>query len=197
MPSKPTPRLTLVSKSPQRADLLRRAGYAFDIVSPAYHEPEHCPPSLTPARFAQALAYYKAASVADRLADRLLLGADTLVVADGQLFGKPADRDDARRMLRILTRTPQQVITGVALLAPERNWRVIADEVTHVCMRPIDDEELERYLDSGGWRDKAGAYGIQAGADAFVERIDGSFSNVIGLPMELLARLIEQFQHGS
>jgi septum formation protein len=186
-------RLTLVSNSPQRANLLREAGYDFDIVSPAYGEPTRRPGHLTPAQFAQSLAFFKAASVADRYPDRLLLGADTIVVADGQIFGKPADRDDARRMLSILTRVPQQVITGVALLAPARDKRVIADDVTVVYMRPMTDAELESYLDSEAWRDKAGAYGLQAGADAFIDRIEGSYSNVIGLPMELLARLLKQF----
>jgi len=185
--------LTLVSNSPQRIELLRQAGYRFDVVRPRLHEPEEKPQRLSAAQHAQALAYFKARSVADQLHDRLLLGADTVVAVGGQVLGKPAGRDDARRMLRLLTRTPHEVITGVALLAPALDRRVIADEVTRVTMRPLSDEELETYLDGGAWRDKAGAYGLQAGADAFVDRIDGSYSNVIGLPLELLARLLKQF----
>jgi septum formation protein len=96
-------------------------------------------------------------------------------------------------MVSILTRRPHQVITGIALLAPALDRRIIADDVTTVYMRPIPEAELEAYLDSNAWQGKAGAYGLQAGADAFVERIEGSFSNVIGLPMELLSRLLKQF----
>ncbi|MCG3179157.1 MAG: Septum formation protein Maf [Phycisphaerae bacterium] len=185
--------LTLVSNSPQRAMLLRQAGYRFEVVPPALHEPEARSPKLTPAEHAQALAYFKARSVADRYPDRLLLGADTIVAVGDEVLGKPAGRDDARRMLRLITSAPHRVITGVALLAPMQGHRVIADAVTEVFMRPLADGEMEAYLDSGAWQDKAGAYGLQAGADAFVQRIDGSTSNVIGLPMELLERLLGQF----
>jgi len=186
--------LTLVSASPQRAQLLRDAGYRFEVVRPRLHEPEEKSRKITPAEHAQALAYFKARSVADQFPERLLLGADTIVAVGEQTLGKPADRDEARRMLELITRTPHQVITGVALLAPRQDHRVIADEVTRVTMRPLVDEELERYLDGGGWVGKAGAYGLGAGGDAFVERIDGSHSNVIGLPLELLARLLAQFE---
>lgn len=186
-------RLTLVSNSPQRQQLLREAGYTFQTVPPAFDEPQPMDAHLPAAQCAQSLAYYKAASVADRLRDHLLLGADTIVVVGDQILGKPTDRDDARRMLQRLARQPHDVITGVALLAPGCDYRVIADDVTHVYMRPIDDAQLEAYLETNAWQDKAGGYGLQAGADAFVERIDGSYSNVIGLPLELLARLLTQF----
>jgi septum formation protein len=185
--------LTLVSSSPQRAQLLRDEGYEFEVVSPALDEPSEKSPRLTPAQHAQALAYYKAASVAEKYPNSLLLGADTIVVANGKIFGKPADADDARRILSILTTTPHEVITGVALLAPADVHRVIADEVTRITMRPMEAAQLDAYLASGVWRGKAGGYGLQAGGDEFVESIDGSYSNVIGLPMELLGRLLDQF----
>jgi len=186
--------LTLVSNSPQRAQLLREAGYRFDVVSPKLPEPEEKPAKLTAAQHAQAQAYFKARSVAEKYPDRLLLGADTLVAAEDKVFGKPADRDDARRMLDVLTHTPHQVTTGIALLAPALDRRVIAHAVTQVTMRPMSDEQMAAYLDTDAWREKAGAYGLQAGADAFVESIDGSYSNVIGLPLELLGRLLRQFE---
>ena len=192
-PSDLMDKLVLVSHSPQRVELLRKAGYRFDIVEPAFEEPRHKPPHLTPAQHAQAMAFFKAASVAEQHPDQLLLGADTVISAGADLFGKPVDRADARRMVSILTRRPHQVITGLALLAPALDRRIIADDVTTVYMKPMADAELETYLDSNAWQGKAGAYGLQAGADAFVERIEGSFSNVIGLPMELLSRLLKQF----
>ena len=192
-PSDLMDKLVLVSHSPQRVELLRKAGYRFDIVEPAFEEPRHKPPHLTPAQHVQAMAFFKAASVAEQHPDQLLLGADTVISAGADLFGKPVDRADARRMVSILTRRPHQVITGLALLAPALDRRIIADDVTTVYMKPMADAELETYLDSNAWQGKAGAYGLQAGADAFVERIEGSFSNVIGLPMELLSRLLKQF----
>ncbi|MDD4889728.1 MAG: Maf family protein, partial [Phycisphaerae bacterium] len=130
-------RLVLVSQSPQRSQLLREAGYTFETVTPAFEGPEGQPLHQAPAQHAQALAYFKAASVADRFPDRLLLGADTVVAAGGEMFGKAADRDDARRILRVLTSRPHEVITGVALLAPALDRRVIADAVTRVTMRPM------------------------------------------------------------
>jgi len=183
--------LTLVSNSPQRAKLLREAGYRFQVVPPRLNEPQDISANRSAAQHAQALAYYKARSVADELPDRLLLGADTIVAVGDEILGKPAGRDDARRMLRRLTTTPHCVITGIALLAPALDRRLIADEVTHVTMTLVTDRQLESYLDSGAWQNKAGGYGLQAGGDAFVDHIDGSYSNVIGLPMELLARLIQ------
>ncbi len=186
--------LTLVSSSPQRRNLLREAGYRFRIIEPRLHEPDDRDksPNLTPAQHAQALAYFKARSVADENPDCLLLGADTVIAVGNDVFGKARDRDDAARILRVLTTTPHQVITGVALLHPAGDRRLIAHAATRMVMRPMSDEQLEGYLDSGAWEGKAGAYGLQAGGDAFVERIEGSYSNVIGLPMELLARLLQR-----
>lgn len=186
--------LTLVSSSPQRSMLLREGGYDFQVVPPRLHEPDEKSPALTPAQHAQALAYFKARSVADQYPDRLLLGADTVVAVGNDLYGKPADRDDAAAILRVLTSTPHHVITGIALLHPASDRRLIADAVTRVIMRPMSDVALGKYLDSGAWQGKAGAYGLQAGGDAFVESLEGSYSNVIGLPMELLARLLTRIE---
>ncbi len=186
--------LTLVSTSPQREQLLREAGYRFAIAPPRLHEPQAQREHSTPAQLAEALAFFKVSSVADELPDRLLLGADTVVATGTAIFGKPADRDDARRMLRTLTSTPHQVITGVALLAPAIHHRLIAHAVTELVMQPMSPAQLEAYLDTGVWQGKAGGYGLQTGGDPLVTRIDGSFSNVIGLPLELLARMLEQFK---
>ncbi|MFP3937381.1 MAG: Maf family protein [Phycisphaerae bacterium] len=180
--------LVLASSSPRRKQLLQEAGIAFEAVSPPVAEPVDACERLSPARLAEALAYFKARSVAEDRPDALILGADTVVSVSGELLGKPADADDARRMLGMLSGTRQSVITGVALLGAER--RCIASETTYVTMREISDHELEQYLTSGEWRGKAGAYAIQETADRFVTSVEGSFSNVVGLPVELVSRLL-------
>ncbi len=180
--------LVLASSSPRRKELLKEAGIAFEPVDPPVAEPVHLGGEVSPARRAEALAYFKARAVADHHPGSLVLGADTVVSVDGRLLGKPADADDARRMLRVLSGTRQAVITGVALLGAGR--RSIASETTFVTMRDISEEELEDYIASGEWEGKAGAYAIQETADRFVTGLEGSFSNVVGLPMELVCRLL-------
>lgn len=185
--------IILASQSPRRAELLRGAGIAFESVSPRYDEPHSHDWHMTPADFAEAASYFKARSVAADYPDRLILGADTVVALDGEVFGKPIDREDARRILERLAGTVQEVITGVTLHEPSSGRRLIMHDVTRVTMRPMEEGELEAYLDSGQWAGKAGAYGIQDADDAFVECTEGSFSNVVGLPLELLERMMTHF----
>ncbi|MEK7732222.1 MAG: Maf family protein, partial [Planctomycetota bacterium] len=132
-------------------------------------------------------------SVAGLAGDGWVLAADTIAALGGRVFGKPADRDDARRILKSLSGTTHQVITGVTLLDASSGVRLIRHDSTNVIMRRLTDSEIEDYLDSGAWEGKAGAYGIQDKGDAFVERIEGSFTNVVGLPMELVARMLDEF----
>jgi len=184
-----TTRLVLASSSPRRQQLLRAAGVVFDVIAPPLPEPEDVVQHLPPARQAEALAYFKARAVADLHGKRRVLGADTIVAADGEVLGKPADRRDAERMLRRLSGTRHAVITGVALLLPGgRRW--IGSATTYVTMRPMTDAEIDGYLASGEWAGKAGAYAIQETADRFVVGLEGSFSNVVGLPVELVERLL-------
>ena len=187
----PTSRLILASGSPRRRQLLTEAGIAFEAVQPSIAEPDEHLRDLAPAAQAEALAYFKARAVADKHPGALVLGADTLVAAGRTVIGKPADADDARRMLRSLSGTRHAVITGVALIHLD-GQRTIASELTWVTMRPMSDEDIEDYIASGEWVDKAGAYAIQETAERFVESLEGSFSNVVGLPMELLRRMLAQ-----
>jgi septum formation protein len=180
--------LVLASSSPRRKQLLDEAGLGYEVVPPPLAEPVHLGEGLPPARRAEALAYFKARAVADVRPEALVLGADTVVAVGGEVVGKPADAADARRILRLLSGTRQAVITGVALLGPGR--RSIASETTYVTMRDMGDDELEAYIASGEWEGKAGAYAIQETADRFVTKLEGSFSNVVGLPMELVSRLL-------
>ncbi|MCK4658603.1 MAG: septum formation protein Maf [Phycisphaerae bacterium] len=181
--------LVLASASPRRAQLLREAGYAFTVVEPPIPEPETLPKSVTAAQAAEALSYFKACAVADIVRGGWILAADTIVAHGDEMFGKPADQADARRILTRLMNTTHQVITGVTLLDTAGRHRIISHDVTRVTMRRLTSDELDEYLAGGAWEGKAGAYGIQDHHDPFVESIEGSFSNVVGLPMELLCRM--------
>lgn len=182
--------LILASASPRRAQLLREAGYAMRIIEPPIAEPRAPRPGVSPAAEAEALSYFKARAVAAVLRSGLVLAADTLVAHGDETFGKPIDEADARRILGRLMNTVHQVVTGVTLLDAADGRRMMAHDVTHVSMRGLSPEELEAYLAGGGWRGKAGAYGIQDRDDPFVQSVRGSFSNVVGLPLELLARML-------
>jgi len=198
MPTRNQPEpLILASTSPRRARLLREAGYRFDTAAPSFEEPDDGHQDVGPAAHAEALAYFKAMSVADRHPGAVILAADTITVFGNEVYGKPADRDDARRILQCLSNSTHEVMTGVALLRGVTPLRLIRHDVTTVRVRPLSDEMLEAYLDTGQWRGKAGAYGIQDQDDPFVERIEGSFSNVVGLPLELVAEMFREWMQMS
>ncbi len=181
--------LILASSSPRRAELLREMGLRFEVRTPTVCEPEPRSPGQIPQHWAEALSYFKARSVAKDLRDGFVLGADTIVSLGDEIIGKPADLDDARRILNALVGTTHDVITGVTLLNVETGARLIRHETTAVTMKPMFEDTLERYLESGLWKGKAGAYGIQDSSDANIERLEGSYSNVVGLPIELVEQL--------
>ena len=180
----------LASSSPRRRELLREAGYHFEIVEPPVEEPADLG-LLCPREHAQAVAEFKACSVSAGRPDVAVLGADTVVAALGRILGKPADADEARWMLRTLSHNRHSVITGVVLLGPGGR-QVVAAEKTFVTMRPMTEQEIDGYIASGEWCGKAGAYAIQETADRFITAVEGSFTNVVGLPMELTARLLSE-----
>lgn len=184
-------RIILASNSPRRQSLLRERGYRFEIMSPPIVEPEPCSPGQIPAHWAEALSYFKARSVAVGLDSGYVLAADTIVTHGGDIFGKPADAEDARNILARLSGTTHQVITGVTLLdvAGKRRW--IRHECTEVTMRALTEEQVDAYIQSCLWEGKAGAYGIQDRSDANIERLSGSYTNVVGLPMELVESMLE------
>ena len=154
-------------------------------------EPALKPRAAPPQVWAEAMAYFKARAVAAIAADAWILGADTIVVCGGEILGKPRDLEGARRMLELQAGRETEVITGVALtaLGAGRN-RIIQHAVTKVWMLDAR-EEREAYLRGGEWSGKAGAYGIQDTGDRLVERIEGSFTNVVGLPLALVRRMLE------
>lgn len=186
-------RLVLASASPRRERLLREYGYEVEVIAPPLNEPAESMHTLPPARQAEALSYFKARSVSPVAGDAWILAGDTIVSLDDQVFGKPVDRNDARRILTALAGTTHHVITGVTLLDAATNRRSIRSDTTAVSMRSMTEEEIENYLDTGAWAGKAGAFGIQDHGDAFVTRIDGSFTNVVGFPMELVGKMLQEW----
>jgi septum formation protein len=175
---------------------MRQAGLVCRVVDPPIHEPDDIDDQLTPAGHAEALAYFKASSVQRLHADRAILGADTIVSVGSEILGKASGPEQAAEMLGKLSGTQHEVITGVALLGPG-HWRMIVAEITHVTMRTIAPAEIDGYVDSGEWEGKAGSYAIQETGDRFVVNVEGSFSNIVGLPMELVARMLDTFKQRS
>lgn len=182
--------LILASASPRRRSLLQEHGYDPRIIPPNVSEPQQLSAATTPTQLAEALSFFKAKSIADHEEVGVVLGADTVVSAAGRVFGKPDDRDDAQVIIKALAGTTHDVITGVTLIDAATHERIIRHDTTAVTMRPMDEAEITAYLDTGAWRGKAGAYGIQDHGDAFVTAIVGSFTNVVGLPMELVTELL-------
>jgi septum formation protein len=174
-------RIILASASPRRVELLASAGIEFDI-HPG-DVPEEALPGEAPEDHVVRLAREKALNVASRVEGRFFIGADTVVVCAGEIMGKPKDSADAERMLRKLSGASHQVITGFALYDRERNDVLSGAVTTDVCFKQLRDEEIHAYIATGCPFDKAGAYAIQGGAAHMVKRIDGSYTNVVGLPL--------------
>ena len=173
--------IILASQSPRRSEILRNAGLPFEVRRASVDESvqPHEPPEKYVKRIAQAKAMAVKAGPAE-----IVLGADTVVVIDGQIMGKPKDPDDALRMLVALRGRKHEVLTGVCL---RHGKRLIVDwAMTNVWMGPVSKEEIAEYISTGEPMDKAGAYAIQGLASKFIQRIDGSYTNVVGLPVELV-----------
>jgi septum formation protein len=180
--------LILASESPRRRELLSSLGLVFEVVPSNGNEPP-AGPSETPAAYALRLAEQKAREVAARFPGRAVLGADTVVAVQGELLGKPRDPADAKRMLALLAGRSHEVVTGCCLILPDGSAQHLA-ESTAVTMRPASQAELLAYAATGEPADKAGAYAIQGLGGFLVERIQGSASNVVGLPLSRVSRLL-------
>jgi septum formation protein len=177
------PTLVLASASPRRAELLRAVGVPF-VLRPIDVD-ESVLPAEAPAPYVERLARAKATARVGP--DELVIGADTTVVVDDMIVGKPSDADDARRMLRLLSGRTHTVLTGVAVATTASVASGVAR--TDVTFAALPDAWIDRYVATGAPLDKAGGYGMQDGAALFVARIDGSPSNVIGLPLHLVSEL--------
>lgn len=185
--------LILASGSPRRSELMTAAGYQFSVVTPADGAEDQPRPGEQAAAVVERLAYQKAADVAARLDNALVIAADTLGVLGDLLLGKPADADDARRMLELLSGRRHQVMTGVCLWDVASRRIVIESVTTELEMKVIDDSSIKKHIHSLRWQGKAGGFGFQDGND-WLRIVKGSESNVVGLPMERLAELICGFE---
>ena len=174
-------RIILASASPRRMELLASAGIDFDVF--AGNAPEDILPGEEPLDHVLRLARDKALEVAARSDGRFFIGADTIVLCDGEIMGKPKDAADAERMLRKLSGVSHAVITGFAVYDKARDGLLSDAATTRVYFKHLRDEEIRDYIATGCPFDKAGAYAIQGGAAHMVERIEGSYTNVVGLPL--------------
>jgi septum formation protein len=189
-------RLILASASPRRQELLARLGLPFEVWPSGLEET--LVPGVPASSLVTALARAKAREVADRLRaaggePAVILGADTLVVLDGRPLGKPASPEDARGMLRALRGRPHQVVTAVALSEVPGDREAVEAVTSDVVMRPYSDAEIEAYVATGEPDDKAGAYAVQGVGGHLVARVDGCYTNVVGLPLGTTARLLRGF----
>jgi septum formation protein len=185
----PAAPLLLASRSPQRRAILEQLGIPFDVVEPRYEEVT--PPA--PADATQVVrehAQGKARSVAEDAGDRPVLGVDTEVVLQGQIFGKPADATEAEQMLEELSGKTHVVMSGLCLLTP--GWEVVEHEGTRVTFRELTPRDLASYVATGEWEGRAGAYAIQGRGGALVRSIEGDYLNVVGLPASCLVRLLAE-----
>jgi septum formation protein len=184
----PAPPLLLASTSPQRRAILHQLGIPFDVVAPRYVE--HDPPDADPGQLVREHALGKARSVAADADDRPVLGVDTTVALDGRIYAKPADAGDAERMLEELSGRTHAVVSGLALVTP--GWEYVEDEATLVTFRALTPRDLANYVASGEWHGRAGGYAIQGLGAGLVERVEGDYLNVVGLPASLLVRLLAE-----
>jgi len=186
--------IVLASASPRRRELLKKIVDDFRVIPSCIDEDKIREPD--PVKFALEAAILKARDIGERHPSSLVIAADTIVCLGNRIIGKPRDREDARRTLGALSGTRHRVITAVALFKKDEGKLRSGYEESFVRFRRLDASAIETYLDSGDPLDKAGSYAIQEVNDAFVESLEGDYDNVVGLPVQLLRRLLEQFPEG-
>jgi septum formation protein len=184
------PQIILASASPRREQLLREMGLRFLVVRP--DDIEELSGGAAPDTVAMQNAQRKARAIAGRHPDALVIGADTVVVLDRKIFGKPREHAEARHMLGQLAGQRHEVITGVCLIHRALDTELLFADTTRVWMRPLSSTDVSNYLAKVNPLDKAGAYAIQEHGEGIIERIDGSYSNVVGLPVERLRATLER-----
>lgn len=181
-------KLVLASSSPRRAEILKKAEIDFEVICPKNIDENNI--STDPVLHVIELSRKKAESVVEKSKNRLILGADTIVVLRGEILGKPKDKEDAFRILKKLSGKEHTVYTGVTLLDEKDGRALSAYQLTKVKFNQLRDEEIKDYIETGEPLDKAGAYGIQGMGNFLVEKIEGDLDNVIGLPMRKLKELL-------
>jgi septum formation protein len=186
-------RIVLASSSPRRAELLRAAGIPFDAIAVDVDETRLR--AEDPRAYVQRLARAKAAAAAAHPGDRIIVGADTTVILGNDVFGKPADDRDAARMLERLSGQCHEVLTGLALR--RGSVELVTIESTKVWFAPLDATEIQWYVGTREPHDKAGAYAVQGLGSRFIVRVDGSYTNVVGLPVATVYRLLNELERRS
>jgi septum formation protein len=189
MSAPPAPPLLLASTSPQRRAILEQLGLPFDVVAPSYEEAV-AESGTNPAELVREHAAGKARSVADGAGERPVLGVDTVVHLAGRIFGKPATTDEAAEMLDALAGRTHEVVSGLALVTP--GWELVERDVTLVRFRVLTPRDVGFYVAAGEWEGRAGGYAIQGLGASLVERIEGDYLNVVGLPAALLVRILAE-----
>jgi len=184
----PAALLLLASTSPQRRAILTQLGIPFDVVAPRYEE--HDPPEADATELVCGHARGKAESVVAEADGRPVLGVDTTVVLGGRIFAKPADAGGAERMLEALAGRTHAVVSGLCLITP--GWEVVEAAATLVTFRSLTPRDVGLYVASGEWEGRAGRYAIQGLGATLVERIEGDYLNIVGLPGALLVRLLSE-----
>jgi septum formation protein len=187
------PKLILASRSPRRQELLSQAGYSFEVCPPQQAAESGLPGGETPSALVARLAREKAAEVARTISAGLILACDTVAVCEGEILGKPADEDRAREMLQALSGRRHRVLSGVCLWRVPDGRTLVRVAETTLRMDRLTAEQLDDYLAGGQWEGKAGAFGYQDRL-GWVHVVEGSESNVVGLPMELLAEMLADFE---
>ena len=185
--------IILASASPRRKQLLAEAGYKFTVVRPEIDESAFPVEGIEACEYAERLALAKAKNVAEKYPDSLVIGADTVVDFQDQIIGKPADAKEAEQITKKLFSRPHKVITGIAIVRLSNGIELSESDTTTIYPKRLTSEQIDEHIKSETWRDKAGAYAIKENGDEFIERIQGSLTNVMGLPMELLERLLKRF----
>jgi len=182
-------RLVLASASPRRRELMALAGFDFEVITADVNEVLDA--SLTPCELVMSLAFQKASAVANANTDATVIGADTVVVLDGKVLGKPHSSEDAKAMLSSLSGNTHEVYTGVCLIKGDKVHKFY--ECTKVTFWPLEQELIEAYVASGDCNDKAGSYGIQGNGCVLVKGIEGDYFNVVGFPISRFSREIKAF----
>lgn len=189
----PDRHIILASGSPRRKQILEQMGLIFETIVPESIDENKYLEKTDLCNSIKTLALIKAEQTAKKRPDALVIGADTVVVKNNTILGKPENCDDAKKMLRFLSNSKHQVITGVALRCEDKNYFGTAVSCTDVYFRNITDTEIDYYLTKNEYKDKAGAYGIQGQAMIFIEKIVGCYYNVVGLPVAITINLFNDF----
>ncbi len=189
-------KLILASGSPRRKEILKKFNFKFRVIRPKINEGLYLKrmKGRAPEFIASVLAHEKAEKAAEKIKKGVILGSDTIVARAGEIMGKPRSKKDAFRILSALSKSVHYVITGIALIDAETGKSAVSYDATKIFFKRMSPRQIENYINNNSVMDKAGSYAIQEGADPFVRKYEGSYYNIVGLPIEKLKKLLEVFE---